>query len=140
MIDRRQLLTVGGLLGALSTDSPDEGVASAVGQMSDRNIQDLVNAIKSVTTAITSEQSNLEILPVRKSQTEFLRANGKFPDFIDVGVDAWTAVYDWHVRMQQPLVLGRDATGRYTLMLGFTALVLKPDAVPGLIGIPYDNR
>jgi hypothetical protein len=140
MIDRRQLLTVGGLLGALAPDSPDEGVATGAGQISDRNVQELVTAIKGVSTAIASQQGNLEILPVRKSQTDFLRANGKFPDFIDVGVEVWTAVYDWHVRMQQPLVLGRDANGRYTLMLGFTALVLKPDAVPSLIGIPYDNR
>jgi hypothetical protein len=42
--------------------------------------------------------------------------------------------------MQQPLVLGRDLNGRYTMMLGFTALVLRQDAASSFIGIPYDNR
>ena len=140
MIHRRQLLTVGGLLGTLAPDAPNEGVAAAVGQMSDRNVQDLVNAIRSVTTAIAAQQSSPEIQPIRKSQADFLRASGKFPDFIDIGLDVWTSLYDWHVRMQQPLVLGRDANGRYTMMLGFTALVLRQDSVPTLIGIPYDQR
>jgi len=88
MIDRRQVLTMGGVLGALVPgdapgDAPAEGVASGIAQMSD---------------------------------------------------------YDWHMRLQQPLVLGRDANGRYTMMLGFTALVLRQDAVANFIGIPYDNR
>ena len=43
------------------------------------------------------------------------------------------------MRLQQPLMLGRDATGRYTLMLGFTALVLRPDVVPNFISAAYDN-
>ena len=59
---------------------------------------------------------------------------------IDVGVTVWTAVYDWHVRWKQPLVLGRDSNGRYTLVLGFTTLVLRHDSTPTLVGIPYENR
>ena len=139
MIDRRAMLTLGGLLG-LATPENGEGVAAGTGQMSDKNVQDLVSALNRISGAITLQQSNGEILVVRKSQTDFLRANGKFPDFIDVGIDVWLGFYDWHVRMQQPLVLGRDPNGRYTLMLGFTALVLRPDSVPTFIGIPYDNR
>ena len=49
-------------------------------------------------------------------------------------------VHDWHVRLQQQVVFGRDAVGRYTLMLGFTALVLRPEAVLSFISTPYDNR
>jgi hypothetical protein len=71
---------------------------------------------------------------------DYLKSQGKFPDFIDVSADIWYAAHDWHVRLQQPLMLGRDATGRYTLMLGFTALVLRPDVVPNFIGTPYDAR
>ena len=70
---------------------------------------------------------------------EYLKANNKIPDFIDVSVDVWMSVYDWHVRLQQPLTLGRDSTGRYTLMLGFTALVLRPDVAPNFISAPYDK-
>jgi hypothetical protein len=143
MIDRRELLTLGGLLGLAS--SPHEagtadGAAYGVGQMSDRYAQDAINALKSIGTAITQQQSFDAINPLRDRQVNYLKANNKFPDFIDVSVDVWIAVYDWHVRMQQPLVVGRDALGRYTMMLGFTALVLRPDVAPNFISTPYDNR
>lgn len=140
MIDRRELLTLGGLLGGLSVPENGEGAAIGAGQMSDRNVSDLVNALKSISTAIALQQSNGQILGIRKSQTDYLRANGKFPDYVDVGIDVWLSMYDWHVRMQQPLVLARDVSGRYTMMFTFTALVLRQDAVPAFIGIPYDNR
>jgi hypothetical protein len=140
MIDRRQLLTVGGLLGALSPAPPEEGIGTAVGQMTERQAQEIANAIQGVTTAILRQQNFDAVIPIRNRQNDYLRANGKFPDFIDVALDVWTNVYDWHVRMQQPLVLGRDVNGRYTLMLGFTALVLRQDNAPGFVGIPYDNR
>jgi hypothetical protein len=139
MIDRRAMLTLGGLLG-LATPENGEGVAAGTGQMSDKNVQDLVSALNRISGAITLQQSNGEILAVRKSQTDFLRANGKFPDFIDVGIDVWLGFYDWHVRVQQPLVLARDVNGRYTMMFNFTALVLRQEAVHDFIGIPYDSR
>ena len=139
MIDRRELLTLGGVLGALApAGSPDEGVGA--GQVSDRQVQDIVTAINSLGSRIAQLQSFGELGGIRKSQYDYLRANGKFPDFIDIGLDVWTAIYDWHVRMQQPLVLGRDAGGHYTMMLTYTTLVLRQDSVPGFIGIPYDQR
>jgi hypothetical protein len=139
MIDRRQLFTVGGLLGALGASGADVA-ASGTGQVSPQAAQDLVNALRDIRATIAAEESFAEILPVRSRQVDFLKSQGRFPDFIDVATDVWFAVHDWHVRLQQPLVLGRDAAGRYTLMLGFTALVLRPDVVPGFISTPYDNR
>jgi hypothetical protein len=138
MIDRRQLLTVGGLLGALAP-AGDE-TAYGAGQMSDRYVPDLLSAIKNISNAISAQQSFDVIVPVRTRQVDFLKAQGKFPDFIDVSVDIWMSIYDWHVRLQQPLTFGRDSIGRHTMMLGFTALVLRPDVAPTFISAPYDNR
>ena len=132
MLDRRELLTLGGFLGGMG--------GTGAGQTSDRYALDTVNALKAIGTAITQQQSFDAINPLRERQTTYLKANNKFPDFIDISVEVWTAVYDWHVRMQQPLVVGRDALGRYTMMLGFTALVLRPDVAPNFISTPYDNR
>ena len=138
MIERRQLLTMSGLLGALAPGGDAEAAAGQ--QMSPQVTQDITNAIKDIRTAIAAEMSFAEIAPVRAKQLDYLKANGKFPDFIDVGSDIWYAVHDWHIRLQQALVFGRDAVGRYTLMLGFTALVLRPEAVVTFISTPYDNR
>ena len=139
MIDRRQVLTLSGLLGSLMpTGTPDEGVGTA--QVADRQVQEIVSAINGLAGRVAQLQSFAEIAGVRKSQLDYIRANGKFPDFVDVGLDVWVGVYDWHVRMQQPLVLGRDPSGHYTIMLAFTTVVLHQDAVPNFISIPYDQR
>ena len=142
MIDRRQVLTMGGLLGALvpGTAVAAEGVGAGVGQLSERNAQDIVNAIKTITTAVVAQQSFDAIAPIRLKQVEYLKGQGKFPDFIDLSPEIWMAVYDWHVRLQQPLTLARDPQGRYTLTFGFTALVLRPDVAPNFISTPYDGR
>lgn len=141
MIDRRSLLTAGGLLGALAPAG--EGTAYGVGQMSDHAAADMTTALQKISSAIgavAAHESFDAILPLRNRQVEYLKANNRFPDFIDVSVDVWMSAYDWHVRLQQALTLGRDSTGRYTLMLGFTALVLRPEAVVTFISTPYDNR
>jgi len=141
MIDRRQLLTMTGVLGALVPGGHGDPDAPAAGQqLSPQAAQDIVNGLRDIKLAIAAGPSFTEILAVRAKQVEYLKAQGKFPDFIDVGSDIWYAVHDWHVRLQQQLVFGRDVAGRYTLMLGFTALVLRPEAVASFISTPYDNR
>ena len=77
---------------------------------------------------------------VRDLYTAFLRANQKFPDLLDVGVDVFYDAHDWHVRNQQPLSLSRLPDGRYTIGFMFTRLVLRVDAQPEFIGLPYDVR
>jgi len=141
MIDRRQLLTVGGLFGVLAPAGAE--AAYGEGQMSDRAAADVITALQKISSAISAvaaHESFDAILPLRNRQVDYLKANGKFPDFIDVSADVWMSAYDWHVRLQQPLTLGRDSTGRYTLLLGFTALVLRPDVASSFISTPYDNR
>jgi len=142
MIDRREVLKLGGVLGGLvAGDANDaDAVAVGAGEMSDKSAQDIVNGLRAISAAVYAAQSFDAINPLRLRQNDHLKANGKFPDFIDIGLDVWTTVYDWHVRMQQPLVLGRDVAGRYTLLLGFTQLVLRPDVTPGFVSVPYDAR
>ena len=108
--------------------------------MSDHTAQDMVNALKAITAAMYAAQSFDAVDPIRLRQNDYLKATNKFPDFIDISVDVWSAVYDWHIRMQQPLMLGRDVNGRYTMQFGFTQLVLRPDVAPKFISTPYDAR
>jgi hypothetical protein len=77
---------------------------------------------------------------IRDAFTLFFRSSQKFPDFLDVGVAVYFEVYDWHVRNRQALTVTRLPDGRYTLGFMFTRLVLRPDAAPEFIGVPYDLR
>jgi hypothetical protein len=139
MIDRRELLALGGMLGGLAARGNDaEGAAIGTAEVTDRTAQEIVEGLRSLTNAISGGQSFSPIVPVRTKQIDYLKANSKFPDFIDVGIDVWMRVYDWHVRLQQPLVVGRDPSGRYMLLMGFTQLVLRPDFVSDYISVPYD--
>ena len=137
MVDRRQLFKTA-MFGGFAARP---GSADAATQpIPERQAQEIVDALKSVGRALDTAHSFTEIAELRQRQAAFLRAEGKFPDFIDVGIDVWMGVYDWHVKHHLPMTLGRDASNRYTIQLLATTLVLRPDMVPTLIGTPYENR
>jgi hypothetical protein len=145
MVHRRAVITgtvLGGALSALTGPAEAAG-AQATSQNSDRSerlMEDIARAVRSVRDQIDRQNTFWEIAAVRDQLRTFLRANGKFPDFIEVGSDVWQQVYDWHVRFQQPIALGRTAEGRYTILLLATSVVMRPDMAPGYIGVPLDNR
>ena len=152
MIDRRQLLSspiAAGLLGL--TDVTDAGRAPALavaagdddgGQMP-RDMADLARAIDSMSAllATTIGQSRLftEIAPIRTAQKDFLVAHAKMPDIIEVGVNVWFNVYDWHIKWQQPINMGRDANNRRTIAVLETLVVLQIDQPPNSVGQAYDK-
>ena len=137
MIARRRMLETtlfGGFLGAAAPVSTEAADQSA----SEKQTQEIVDALKDIRKAIEAPQGGFpEIALVRQKQIDFLRASGKFPDFVDVGLDVWFAIHDWHIRHLQPLAFGRDANGRYTIAVMATQVVLRPDLVPSFVGVAY---
>jgi hypothetical protein len=77
---------------------------------------------------------------IRNQQKTFLKANRKYPDYIDAGIDAWEAVYDWHVKNRQETRTSRLPDGRYGILFMFTMIVLREDQVPAFVGWGYDAR
>jgi hypothetical protein len=144
-ISRRTVLNGTALGSALAAFSPAAAVEARGGEgvqaPSDRAIEDATKAIASLRDEMRHQDSFWEIAPVRDQFKAFLRSAGKFPDYIDVGIDVWQQVYDWHVRYRQPLNIGRNAEGRYTIVLMTTTVVMRPDLLAGsYIGAPYDSR
>jgi hypothetical protein len=135
MIARRELLG-SAVLGRTFGTAP----AAMPQQVSERSIEEVVKAIRDLRTSIEAQDVFNDIAPLRVRLVEFLRAHMKFPDFIEVGTDMWIALYDWHVKHLQPIALGRDQSGRYTLTFMQTAVIMRPDMVQSYIGPPYDNR
>lgn len=145
MIPRRNLVTgglVGGVLGALGgADDADAAPAAVAGaDVTDEMVARIVAAIAGLRTEVQALKGFPEIAPVRDAQLTHLRANGKFPDYLELGTTLWYSVHDWHIRWQQPLTLGRDNLGRYTLLFSQTVLIMRADAIPTFMGVPYDNR
>jgi hypothetical protein len=68
-----------------------------------------------------------------------MQATRKYPDFLEIGLDVWDNVYDWHVAFQQPANLSRLTDGRYVMTFTFTTLILRPDQDPGFVGFAFDS-
>jgi hypothetical protein len=119
---------------------PAEAAAQGATQATDRAVDRVAEAIVTLRTELREERQFTELASIRSAQKQFLRANGKLPEFIDVGADVWFEVYDWHVRWQHPLAEGRDGQGRLTLAVNQTLVVLRPDVQGNHVGLPYDAR
>lgn len=78
------------------------------------------------------------IARVRHQQRTWMMATRKYPDFLEIGLDVWDNVYDWHVAYQQPLNVTRLADGRYAMAFMFTTLLLRPEQAPDFVGYPFD--
>ncbi len=81
-----------------------------------------------------------ELARIREQQRVFLRANQKFPDFLEIGIAVWEGVYDWHIRHQLPVSITRTTDGRYAMAVMLTTLVLRPDQPEAYIGVGFDLR
>ena len=139
-MNRRALINGAALGGALLASVPKESAATnAVADVSDRQMEEVVKAMRALRDEISHQATFWEVAPVREQFKAFARVNGKFPDFIDVGTDIWQLVYDWHVRFQQPITLGRTAEGRLTIALMTTAVVMRSDQTPNYMSLPYDR-
>ena len=75
---------------------------------------------------------------IRQQQHTWMRSTQKYPDFIEVGLDVWDNIYDWHVVHQQPVNMTRTSDGRYTMVFMYTTLLLRPDQAPDFVGFAFD--
>lgn len=141
MLSRRELIGTG--LSAAGAGAAAETQTSVVDP---RQLAEMIRRLDEIgdELRLANSSSIAGTCPIgdklREAMVPFLRANNKYPDVIEVGYGVFHTMYDWHVRNQLPLNVGRAADGRYGLGYLFTRLILRPDAVPEYIGVPYDGR
>jgi hypothetical protein len=141
MLSRREVLA-GGFAGRLAGESREPAEAAQPG---DREaLRDIENAIEQIEGVLDRGFNSLPmtggyIAVLRKHFESFIRGNGKFPDFCDVGLHCFYQVYDWHVKNNQQIMATRQADNRYTIQFMFTTLILRFENEPTFVGIPYDK-
>src|SRR5688572_20667769 len=110
MVERRNLVG-GGLAAGLAALVAGADAEAAVAQAGDDAL--VAGAVNGVRDAINNLHAGAwgRINQIREQQRIWLRANHKYPDFIEVGVGVWDAMYDWHVRYQQQVNMTRSADG-----------------------------
>jgi hypothetical protein len=144
MVQRREVMG-GSLLAGLVALIVPRGAAAEVEQRDD-NERAAAAAVDRLREALERQGGACElgqcgtIATIRNQQRVFMRANRKYPDYIDAGLEAWEDVYDWHVKNRQEVRAARLPDGRYGVQFMFTTVVLREDQTPAFVGWGYDGR
>jgi hypothetical protein len=138
MIERRNLVS-GGLVAGLAALAPPAARAATPDedQQSAAAITRLREAFERQFEAVYPDKWR-GVLRVRSQQRTWMQSARKYPDFIEIGLDVWENVYDWHVAFQQPVNVTRLADGRYAMVFMFTTLLLRPDQAADFVGFAFD--
>jgi hypothetical protein len=138
-MDRRHLIG-GGLAAGLTGLAGGE--AAAAGQDDGGQTAAAVQQLSGTLAGLLSQEHPgplSDVALVRQQQRTFIRANQKYPNYIEVGLNVWESTYFWHVKHRQPIQAGRLADGRYTLQFMFTTLVLRPDVDLDYVSLGFDD-
>jgi hypothetical protein len=140
MVERRAVMG-GSLLASLSTlMSPAGAEAAAAGA----DLEGVSDSIDQLRRTVERQFANVYtdkwqgVARVRQQQHTWMRSTQKYPDFIEIGLDIWDNIYDWHVVHQQPANITRMADGRYAMVFMFTTLLLRPDQATDYVGFAFD--
>ena len=143
MISRREAMGAGlfatlGAPAAETTQSRDDGEAV-------RALKDIKGELESVSTAVESGLigpglSAGQIGRIRDRFTTHLRAAGKFPDFMEIGIAPFYDVYDWHVRYQQQIQIVRIDGAALRDSVQFTQLIVRWEQDMEYLGFRSDPR
>src|SRR5262245_44447740 len=99
-MDRRDVIG-GGLMG-LTGLVAHAGAEAPAQRSSDNDGEVIAMAINQLRMTFEHQFDACELGPcreieaIRNQQRLFLRASRKYPDFIEVGLDVWDRVYDFH--------------------------------------------
>lgn len=77
---------------------------------------------------------------IRSNQRQFLKSNQKYPDYMEVGINVWDEIIDWHVRTLRQVETSQRPDGRYTIPFLHTTIVLRIDYGDDQVGLGYDLR
>ena len=140
MVERRDVIgggLVAGLAAAFGAPAGGQTKRDAADDAADTKTAEAVDRLRQ---SLEHEHESGDVTQIRAQQRTFLRANQKFPDYMDVGIDVWERMYDWHVRTRQTLNIVRTPDNRYGMVFGATTLLLVPQQTGNYISWGYDNR
>ena len=137
MISRREVVA-GGMLGALAGSSAEAAQDEAGITKALKEIQGELETL-GVALGGSSRVTSGVLTDIRQRFTTHLRAAGKFPDFMEIGVEPFYEVYDWHVRHQQQIQITRISEQRFAIQWMFTQLIMRYEQDPKYLGVPFDR-
>src|SRR5712691_10517208 len=140
MLSRRDLIFSGALASSLR---PAEASAAQRSSQSSNSVNDdeikALDEIRDALRLLPHATLSPDLTDIRDKQRAYFKLNQKFPDYIDIGIQVWERLQDWHIENQQALKVSRTGDGRVEMEFMLTTLVLRPDLPDSQIGAPYDR-
>lgn len=137
MVERREVMGSGLAAGLAALVSPAPAAAQDSSPQVAQAVQELRETVRDQLEASRTGPWR-GVVAVREQQRSWIRSTQKYPDFIEVGLDIWDSLHDWHVIFQQPISIARRDDGRYIMVFMFTTIVLRPEQMPNYVGLPYE--
>ena len=144
MISRREAMGAG-LLATLSTPAAADAAQSRADDTEAvKALKDIHGELESVSTALERGLVGPgvgagHIDRIRERYTGHMKAAGKFPEFMEIGLSVFYDVYDWHVRYNQQIQITRIAEQRFAIQFMFTQLIVRWEQDPNYLGVPFDR-
>lgn len=144
MLSRREIITAGVAGGIIPAPVPATATLEQAQPADKEGQRDIARSVKDVESVLqkTFQSASLSygvVSKLRADMETFLRANQKFPDYVEVGVAVFVEIYDWHIKNRQPLNIMRLADGRYAMQFMFSTLILRPEQDRLFVGVPFDR-
>jgi hypothetical protein len=137
MLSRREMITAG-FAGSLAAAPGGASVLPAGEQQEQREVANQLQAIDRTLNNAFLPASSI-VAKLRSDMEQFLRANARFPDFIEIGIGVFYDVYDWHIKNRQELLVTVRTDGRYAMQFMFTSLILRPEQDRNFVGVPFNR-
>lgn len=143
----RRAIVGGSVLASLSTllsPAVAEGAGSAEAAAAEADFAGVSKSIDQLRRTVERQFASVYsdkwqgVARIRQQQHTWMRSTQKYPDFIEIGLEVWDNIYDWHVVHQQPVNMTRTSDGRYTMVFMYTTLLLRPDQAPDFVGFAFD--
>lgn len=142
MISRREVVTAG-MFGTLAAANPSTlaEIQSDVTALREgfKNLDTSLDAIKSsMDQGMRGNSMNFgNVGTVKNTIQKWAATSGRFPEYLDIGLDVFYDVYDWHIRHNQQIQIARVADQRLMILFMFTQLILRWENQGNYVGTPY---
>lgn len=135
MVSRRQVIAGTLAAGAASLDArrlSAEPASNDTSQQDSEKLDEILGQLRSLRGPIPGAA---EVAMIRQARRTYLKTTGKFPEYLDVGIDVWEGLIDWYVATRQLVDVGRLPDGRYFVKFFGTNIVLRAEVPEGHIGV-----
>jgi hypothetical protein len=143
MMTRRDVMT-GSFVGTLATGRAVPANGQKDSAEAERALKDIKERLDDIKTVLDDglNQPSLShglVIPVRQALDLYLKTNGRFPDYLEIGRAVFMHIYDWHVKYQQQIQINRTTDNRLVIRFMMTQLILRHEQDPAFVGTPYDR-